>query len=485
MILWLVARAHAASVTVSPGDDLNALTSSLQPGDVVTFNPGTYALYDTVYWTGVGTADAPIQLVSSGKGEVVLQKQGGGWVAQVNDSSYLKIHGLTFSGTDGTTSGYGGDQPSGLYVNNSTYVTVEDCVLQKLGGDAIRIDGDSSHLTIEHNEVASSSDGSGIAIGCWDASCWMSDSTVSFNLIHDVDGNGIDLDAGTQGSKFEHNVIFRTGDTAIVVRSTNFGPQNIVNGNAMWDGQNDGIYAEGSALIQNNLIFQFAGSGIYSRNDYDDGLVDLQISHNTVANTEDWAVRLEDWYDRDNLVFANNAVANPIGRGLYWDDWSYDPYGGYYGTTGTYPDTTNYLSHNVVTGLVDGFDPIQRPDFILPGGGVTDFTDSENLDFYPTSTSMLRDMGDANGQAYIPQYDFNGTARDGESPDVGAYEYDGDGNPGWTVQEGFMSYQEHEGRNTVGLSSGCCGGSKSDTAAIWVPAPFLVGSFLRRRRSRR
>ena len=80
--------AEAASVTVSPGDDLTALTSSLQPGDVVMFEPGIYPLTATVYWSGVGTEDAPITLRARNEGdEVVLQTSGGGYVAEVIDSA--------------------------------------------------------------------------------------------------------------------------------------------------------------------------------------------------------------------------------------------------------------------------------------------------------------------------------------------------------------------------------------------------------------
>jgi len=480
MIPWLAMLAHGASVTVSPGDNLNELTSSLQPGDVVTFNPGTYELTDRLQWTGVGTADEPIEF--KGSGTVVLHKTGGDWIATLDTSSFVKIVGITFAGThqDGSSSnsGYGYGNPSGLYMNNSTSVTVEDCVFQDLDGDALRIDGDSNSVRIHHNEIKDTT-GTAINVGCGDGSCWMADSEVDFNLIHDVEGHGIDLSTGTQSSKFEHNVLFRTGDTTIVARAVEYGDKNFINGNALWDGQRDGIYVEGSALIQNNLIFQFEGSGIYSRDNYG-SLGDLQISHNTIASTKDWAVRLDDWYDKGQLVFANNAVENPIGYAFHWNDNAGDPYNGGYTSTG-YPDTENYISHNVVTGLIDGFDPVVRPDFIQSGGALTDFVDAPNLNFYPTTTSLLRDRGDPDGQAWIPEYDINGTQRDGASPDVGAYEYDGEDNVGWVVQEGFMTYEEHEARDGGSLPGGCCG-AKASASAAFAPAPFLLLAFVRRRR---
>ena len=57
---FLSTVAFAADVNVGPGDDLTQVTSSLQPGNTVLFDSGTYALDGTVYWSGIGTeADFP------------------------------------------------------------------------------------------------------------------------------------------------------------------------------------------------------------------------------------------------------------------------------------------------------------------------------------------------------------------------------------------------------------------------------------------
>jgi hypothetical protein len=471
---------HAASVTVKPGDDLNTVTSSLQPGDVVTFSPGEYVTEGTLNWTGLGTAEQPIRFVASGS--VILQNSAGGYVAQIYDSSFVEMSGLTFEGLGDVTY----TTPSGLLIVNSTDVTVEDCVVRNVWGTALRIDGNTANLSIRHNELSGTGDGSGIYVGCGEGECWMQDSTIEYNLVHDVTGHGIYLAEATQASTLQHNVIFRAGGNGIELNSTTFGPQNIVKGNAIWQVEGDGINVEGAALIQNNLIFEIGNNGIYSHNDdnYDDGLYDLQITHNTIARTDEWAARLDDWFGRENLVFANNALANTTGYGLFWDDTLYDED---YGTgTGTGADTTNYISHNVVTGLIDGFDPLLRPDFVQEGGGVSDYVSVEDWNFYPTANSVLRDAADAAGEAYIPQDDFNGTARDGASPDAGAYEYDGDDNPGWVVQEAFKVYEPSEGRNGSAVSGGCCGagGGNEDPKTAALVLPLALIGVLRRRRQR-
>lgn len=470
IVVALATLAQAASVNVSPGDDLTAVTSSLQPGDVVLFNAGTYVLDGSVYWTGVGTEQAPIEFRAAEGAQVILQNAGGGYVANLENSSWVRLSNLIFEGADPEYT-----QPSGLRIYESSYITVEDCVVRNVWGTALRIEGNAQGMQIRHNELSFTGDGSGLYVGCWDGACWMQDSLIEFNLIHDVQGTGIYLNPGSQSLTVENNVIFRTRDSGMWIGNTNFGPQNTIKANAIWQTEGDGMYVRGSALIQNNLVFETGGDGLYTNNDGEE-LVDLQISHNTFARNDGYAAYLGDWYDKPDMVFSNNALANTTGYGFRWDD-DFDPY---YNAV----ETSNYITNNVVTGLVEGFDLLARPGFVIPGGGVGDFVDADNFDFYPTPTSELRDAADAAGNAYLPVDDFNGTQRDGASPDVGAYEYDGEGNPGWVVQEGYKELTEGGGRGGSTVATGCCGSGKSEGTEAVVLLPLLaLGVGVRRRRS--
>ena len=82
---------------------------------------------------------------------------------------------------------------------------------------------------------------------------------------------------------------------------------------------------------------------------------------------------------------------------------------------------------------------------------------------------MLIDNADPSGSAYIPQYDFNGVAREGDTPDIGAYEYNGLGNPGWTLQEGLKSF-ELTGRQDDTKVGGCQGNA---AALLLLPLAFV------------
>jgi hypothetical protein len=481
IIQTFVGVALAASVAVNPGDDIQALTSSLLPGDTVTFMAGTFELDGTVYWGDgyegpQGTEDAPITFRADTDAEVILRNNGGGYVAYLQNASYVIFEDLIFEG-GGEDISY--TQPSGLGIDESNHVTVQNCTIRNVWGTALRIDGNSDGMVITNNELSGTGDGSGLYVGCYDASCWMQGSSITNNLIHDIEGTGINLQNGTQSTVVRDNVIFRTRDSGLYAGSTALGPQLQILGNAIWNVGGDGLYLQGSALVQNNVIFEVTGDGIYTRDDYG-SLTDMQISHNTIVNTNGYAAYLEDWYFASNMVFANNALSNPLGRGLRWDDELVDNYGEPTGVE----ETTNYTRNNVVTGLVEGYDLLLRPDFVIPGGGVGDFEELDNFDFYPTADSVLRDAADPSGEAYLPETDFNGTQRDGASPDVGAYEYDGDGNPGWVIAETFKSTEAPDPRTDAGLSTGCCkGGSAAETATTQTALmlPFLGLGWWRRR----
>ncbi len=473
LAVWMaLTPALAADVSIDVGDDISALTSSLRPGDRVLFAPGTYDLEGTITWVGVGTETEPITIKPNGEGEVIFNNLHGGWGIRVTDSAWISIDGITVQGNEDD---YGYPSGSGIEIYNSTDITVMNSLFTDLNGDGIRINSDCRNLVIEKNEVANLANGTGMNIGCGDASCWLQDSIISNNLIHDVLHTGIYLQPGTQNVEIVDNVIFRA-DRGAYLGPTELGPANLFEGNAVWQTEGDCVAIEGTALVRSNLLFECGDDGIYTNNNDRNGLVDVVISHNTIARTDGHGADLTDAYGSDGFVFANNVIANPTGYGLRWDD-EYK----YYGV-----ESDNYISHNVVTGLVEGFDPLLYPTFVFPGGGFNDFENADNFDFYPTQGASIVDRGDAQGEAYIPDYDFNGIPRDGNAPDVGAYEWDGAGNPGWVIQESFKETGAAANNNRSDLGSGgCCGGGGSgDQGLLFLPLAGLAAA-LRRRKTQR
>lgn len=467
-MITFLGMALAADVLIKPGNNISGLTSSLLPGDIVQFEPGTYDLPNPITLTGLGTEAEPIIFRPFEEGSLVeFRNTAYGYGIEIRDSTFIILEGITVTGDENAEyNGY-----SGILVSNSSDVTVKDCVVHDVWNTGIRVDGDASRLTIEHNEVYNLGNGSALYVGCGDASCWMQDSFVRNNLFHDVVYEGIHLDPGTQNVVLTDNVVFRTGSRGVYLGPTELGPPNVFEGNAVWQTEGDGIHIEGSAQVRNNIVFEAKGDGIYTNNTDRNGLVDVVISHNTVARTDGYGAYLEDFYEASGMVFSNNAIANPTGYGLRWDDeFEY-----------LQVASTNYITNNIVTGLVEGFDELAYPTFILYGGGYNDFADAESFDFYPRSGSTLVDVGDASGDAYIPALDFNGVAREGDKPDVGAYEFSSGTNPGWVLQEDFKVVGANAGAGAYDVGGGCCGGGKGDEAILFLPLLGL-GVLARRRR---
>jgi hypothetical protein len=465
--LLLGLSAGAAEVEVGPNDDVRTLTAALGPGTEFVFADGVYELEGAMEWSGQGTEGDPITMRAAINSSPVFRLSGGNQVVNITEASHMIVRGLTFEGAD---EHYEANGFNGIRVSNSNNISIESCATRRTGRSGIVLDGDTTAVTIIGIHVSQVRDGHGVYVGCGDASCFGTNNLIETNWIHDIGGDytyGVIIQTGGQGNIIRDNIIYEAF-YGIAVYSAEYGDPNQVQSNAVWSVADDGIVASGAAVVQNNVIFDAGDSGINSGND-NGALQDLVITHNTIANTGSWGIRLQEWAGKSGMVLANNAVANPVGAAISAS------------SDGTAIDASNYISSNVVTGYVEGFSADEG--HFMPGGGLQDFVDASNWDFYPTSYSALKDAGDNAAEAWVPQTDFNGDNRDGTSPTVGAYEWAGDSNPGWQLQEGFKTagagrQDEHD------VSGGCCGKSndEADEAMAVAFAPLLIVGFLVRRR---
>lgn len=455
-MILLVGTALAASVTLNPGDDVASLTSALGPGDEVVFNAGTYELESRVDWSEVlGTESSPVLI--RGEGEVVLELVGSNnRLLVLSDSTFVTIEGLTIRG--GPT--WEEQSTVGLEIHDSADIVVQDCVIEQVMNHGIYLSGDNAGISIVGNELRELGDGYGIYAGCGDASCWTQESEFAENWIHGMAGSNdyaIALDQGGQDNRIADNVIYDVAYRGILVRSTEFGEPNVVEGNALWGIEHTALYAQGAAVVRNNLVFNTGSVGIRASDAGRGTYEGVVITHNTVVDTGEYGVELDDWAGKPGMVLANNAVSNPTGYAMYMPDGELDD--------------DNYVQANVVTGLVSGFDELAG--HFVAGGGDRDFVDAPGWDFYPSADSFLLSQGDPSSEAWVPPEDFTGAPRDGSAPDVGAYERVADGNPGWTVQEGFkeLGYDDSDELVEVG---GCCKDDGEPADALLVLPLFLL-----------
>lgn len=460
----LLGQARAASVTLSPGDDVAAFTSSLLPGDVIQFRAGTYTIPSRLTWVGLGTAEAPIKLQAEAGAEVILEGTMNDYVIVIDDSSYIEVRNLTIRQAEGS------EGVGGIVVDDSSNVLIEDLEIGPLGRTAMYLAGDDSALTVRNNHMHDIGHGSALYAGCGDASCWLQGSTISGNWIHDVVdeyGYGLYIDNGGQDNTVTDNVIYNSTYRGAALTSTEYGPPNVFEGNAIWGVGDIGLLLTGTATVRNNLVFNVGGVGIYARDGGRDTLANLVIAHNTVANSDSHGVYVEGWAAREGMVLANNAVANPTGRAFYAGE--------------NHVSEQNRIVGNVFTGLVDGLDPLAGQ--YTPGNGFGDFMDASGWDFYPSAGSALVGAADPSSESWVPTIDFNGTARSGSSPDVGAYERTVNANPGWAIQEGFKELAGGSNSDPSKQVGGCCsdGGSEDSTAQVVFLLPFGLMGWRRRR----
>jgi MYXO-CTERM domain-containing protein len=467
--------AQAASITVAPGDDINTLAASLSPGSELVFSDGVYPIHSTIYIKAVGTEEQPVRLVAAEGATPILEFQvtsGGNYIVRIEEAAYVELDGLTIRGG----AGWEANTYTGISVGgDSQHITVKNCLVSETGGTSIALGGGTGFVTLEHNELRETINGHGIYAGRSDGTEWVEQSVFHNNWIHDIRGDysyGIWVSPASTGNTITHNNIYNVSYSGLMVHSTELGAANVVEGNAIWNVSGYGMEVYGTSLIRNNLIFNIDGVGLRTRASDFGNYEQVVFSMNTITQTGGWAVEADDWEGQIGMVFANNAVCNPTGQALSWEVPT---------DTALTQDTVGLFTGNVVCGQVEN--PTWFYAGYSAGDGYNDFTDAVGWNFYPSPTSLLVDTGTADGAAYIPETDFNGVPREGDSPDVGAYEWDGDSNPGWSIQEGFKSLELKDTR-TKEFVGGCCQNSKGeDTAKAALLLPLLGLGALRRRRS--
>lgn len=484
-VLGAVPRAHAASVTAAPGDDLATFFSGAAAGDEIVLSPGVYEISSTLTISEVASTEAAPLRIRGEEGAVIklVANEEGAYASpliRVQDSSHVELSGFALEGADSWATdldnGY-----NGLQLNNVSSVLIDGLTIQELTRSAVLVQGMSSDVTVMNTEIQRIQAGHGIYVGCSDVSCFTTGFTATTNLIHDLGGEtyAISLQHGTQGALLVDNIVYNLEYRGFEAGSTELGEPTTMEGNAIWSAGDIAVVLRGAALVRNNVIFNITGRGIVARDPERGTYTDQIIVYNTIVDTDDWGIDAEGWQADMGFILANNAVCSPLRYGVRVTKTvreDQDPED---------VPTPARATMNLVCGLVEG--PDAELGEVVAGGGYDDFSDVELWDFYPTPDALLIDAADPSGNLYPPELDFNGTVRDGEAPEVGAYEYVGEGNPGWSIREDFKEYVEVEEEAAGGdVAGGCCkDGKEGSEEALFLVLPLLGLGAVRRRRNDR
>ena len=486
LVVSLVGPAPAAASTfeLAPGADLQGIFDTVAPGDEIILADGTYPLTSTLYLREkLGTETAPLLIRAADGAAPILQlgadPESGEFssrILQVEASAWVELRGLTLKGDP--TASTSGAEYGGLRIDGSSNIWLVDSLVTELPGTGIYLSGDTTGVVIDHTEVSRLYAGHGVYAGCYDASCLTTGLVIQDSLFHDILGDEVQaltLNHGTSGAWLVDNVIYNITDRGVFLGSTEGGDANVLESNAIWNLGDLGVNIQGAALVRNNIIFNTGTSGIVTRDPGRETFSDVIITYNTVVDNDGWAADLQGWVEDSGHILANNALCNPMSYGVYVAKVVPE------GADPADIATPGLASTNYVCGLVDGLD--ETLGEVVAAGGYPDFADVELWDFYPVSDSLLVDAADPSGALYPPETDFNGQPREGDKPDVGAYEWDGDGNPGWPIQEDFKDFEIVEETLESSVESGCCkDGEKSSEAGLLL-LPFIgLGAGLRRRR---
>ncbi len=413
-VLAFLMAAHANAAGIAPGGDLRAAIAALRPGETLELAGGTYSLNSSFRVTVNGTAQAPIVIrAREGERPVIEQTNPGQNIIEISGSSHVVFSGIAFTGGS-----------HGIRLMDSDYVTIQDCEIWETGDVALSANSGGTYegLRILRNHIHhTNGTGEGMYLGCNGDACRVANSLIAGNYIHHTNrpsveqGDGIELKEGSYGNVIRDNVIHDTNYPGIITYSTvGNGPANVIEGNVVWNTNDNGIQSAADAVIRNNIVL---GSPIALQPHQAGSPGNQQVLHNTVV-TQGSGIEVRGVVGP--ITIANNAVYSQSGSAIrvISGNTGLVTLAGNVGTGGLSGASSGYsagksVSEDFINGHLAGEPPI---------------------DLFPRPGSALIGAGNA---AHRTATDFNGTPRSGT--DAGAYAYSPGGNPGWAIAAAFKA----------------------------------------------
>ncbi|MFC1503860.1 right-handed parallel beta-helix repeat-containing protein, partial [Spirochaetota bacterium] len=279
----------------SPYNDIqDAINNASNSHTIVVFE-GTH---NGDYWinkTNINIISWPY-LQSNDSTAVVLNGQGAGTVAYLEDSANVTIRGFTISNA---TNAIGIDASS---ISN----TIANNIVADMSGDGISVwDEASDGNVITHNTIFGPNTENGIYI-------LEADNTrIASNIVYNCN-YGIDFEFSAANNVIISNTIYSNDLMGIIFWSEGC-DDNTIENNIIWgDNQDSGINISGgdNNKVINNTVFGQSGQGI--------GLSATActnvIRDNTIYNCQDGIILDDD--SRSNMVINNDLCSNTTGIGI-------------------------------------------------------------------------------------------------------------------------------------------------------------------------
>lgn len=409
----MAAGPSLGATEIGPGDDLRAAIAALTPGAELVLRGGTYTVSSSFRITVVGTQAQPVVIRSkAGERALIQQTNAGQNIIEIFGSQYLVVRGVAFTGGS-----------HGIRLMDSDYITIEDCEVYETGDVAVSANSGGTYegLKLLRNHIHhTNGTGEGMYLGCNSNACRVANSLIEGNYVHHTNrlsveqGDGIELKEGSYGNVIRDNVVHDTNYPGILTYSTvGSGPANVIEGNVIWNTNDNAIQSAADAIIRNNIVL---GSPIALQSHQAGSPSNLQVVHNTVITTGD-GINVRNVVG--DVLVANNAVYSQSGAAinLISGNTSLVTVAGNVGRGGLSGANSGYVEGNgIAADFANGH-----------------FNGAPPIDLFPKAGSAL--VGAA-ASAYATATDFNGTDRTG-SLDAGAYRFDANGNPGWKIVAGF------------------------------------------------
>ncbi len=416
-----IGGSRAAEIEAGPGDGIENIIRGLGPGDVLILADGIYDINERFSFDIAGTAAQPITIRAAAGARPHFRQLAGQNIWDIR-ASHVVIQGLEFS-----------QGSAGLRIEAAAHLTIADCTIHDTADVALRLNDSGQTyqaVRILRNHIHhTSGTGEGMYLGCNADGCRLAGALIAGNHVHHTDGpgvsqgDGIELKEGSHDCIIRDNVIHHTNYPCILTYSTvgNGGP-NRIEGNVLWACGDHGIQTAADAVIRNNILLGARYEGIALQPHQAGSPANLRIVHNTVIQPANNALALRG-VSGDVLV-ANNALYAAAGAAInpVNGDFSQLTVTGNVGrggvAGGAYPIATGSLDGDFVAAHFDGGPPI---------------------DVFPRPGSVLIEGADP---AHVTELDFNHTPRGGQAH-AGAYHYDPDGNPCWTLAAEFKNIDCH------------------------------------------